>query len=108
MNFSEGYITWFQSYFSERIFVISKENQLSEYGRILCNLPQGSILRPFLFLIYVNDMPQAVKLNLCLYDGDSYLMFQHKDVEDIEQVLNNESIYEWQINLSLKVFMNGK
>ena len=108
MNFSEGYITWFQSYFSERIFVISKENQLSEYGRISCNLPQGSILRPFLFLIYVNDMPQAVKLNLCLYDGDSYLMFQHKDVEDIEQVLNNESIYEWQINLSLKVFMTGK
>ena len=53
-------------------------------------------------------MPQAVKFNLCLYDGDSYLMFQHKDVEDIEQVLNNESIYEWQINLSLKVFMNGK
>ena len=69
---------------------ISIESQLSDYGRILCGVPQGSILGPLLFLIYVNDMPQAVNSNLFLYADDSCLMFQHKDVEETEKVLNND------------------
>ena len=44
IGFFEGYITWLQSYLSERIFFISIENQLSDYGRISCGVPQGSIL----------------------------------------------------------------
>ena len=90
MGFSEGCITWFQSYLSERIFFRSIENQLSDYGRISSGIPQGSILGPLLFLIYVNDMPQAVNSNLFLYADDSCLMFQHKEVEEIEKVLNND------------------
>ena len=49
MGFSEGCIAWFQSYLSERIFFISTENQLFDYGRISCGVPQGSILGPFTF-----------------------------------------------------------
>ena len=73
LGFSRGCITWFQPYLSEKIFFISIENQLSDYGRISCGVPQGSILAPLLFFIYVNDMPQAMR--------------QHKDVEEIEKVL---------------------
>ena len=90
MGFFEGYITWLQSYLSERIFFISIENQLSDYGRISCGVPQGSILGPLLFLIYINGMPQAVNSNLFLYADDSYLMFQHKEVEEIEKALKND------------------
>ena len=51
MGFSEGCITWFQSYISEIIFFISIENQLSDYGIISCGVSQGSILGPyFLYL----------------------------------------------------------
>ena len=77
MDFSEGCITWFNSYLSE-IFFISIKNQLSDYGRIACGVPQGSILGPLLFLLYVSDMPQAVNSNLFLYADNSCLMFQHK------------------------------
>ena len=49
MGFSEGCIAWFQSYLSERIFFISTENQLSDYGRISFGVPRGSILGPFTF-----------------------------------------------------------
>ena len=90
MGLSEGCITWLQSYLSERISFISIENQFSNYGSILCGIPQGSILGPLLFLIYVNDMPEAVNSDLFLYADDSCLMFQHKDVEEIEKVVNND------------------
>ena len=96
MGFSEGCITCFQSYLPERMFFISIENQLVDYGRILCGIPQGSNLGPLLFFIYVNDMPQAVNSNLFLYADDSCLMFQHKEVEEIDRVLNSD--FEDQIN----------
>ena len=97
MGFSEGCNTWFQPYLSERIFMISIEKQLSGYGRESCGIPQGSILGSLLFLIYVNDMPQAVNSNLLLYADDSCRMFQHKEIEEIERVLNNdfENICDW-------------
>ena len=56
----------------------------------MCGVPQGSFLRPLLFLIYVNGMPQAVKSNLFLYADDSCLMYQHRDVEEIEKQLNKD------------------
>ena len=105
MGFSEGCITWFQSYLSERTFFISIENQLSDYRRISCAVPQGSILGPLFFLIYVNDMPQAVNSNLFSYADDSCLMFQHKEVEETEKVLNNDfkNICDWFANNKLSI-----
>ena len=105
MGFSEGCITWFQSYLSERIFFTSAENQLYDYGRISCGVPQGLILGLLHFLIYVNGMPQAVNSNLLLYVDDSCLMFQHKEVEEIERVLNNdfENICDWFVDNKLSI-----
>ena len=63
-------------------------------------MPQGSILGPLLFLIYVNDMPQAVKLNQFLYADDSCLTYQHRDVNEIEKQLNKdfENVCDWFVD----------
>ena len=105
MGFSEGCITRFPSYLSERIFFVSIETQLPDYGRISCGIPQGSILGSLLFLIYVNDMPPAVNSNLFLYVDDSCLIFQHKDVEEIGKVSNNdfENICDWFVDNKLSI-----
>ena len=55
--FSEQTIQWFRSYLSDRIFLVETENKLSDFGKISCGVPQGSILGPLPFLIYVHDMP---------------------------------------------------
>ena len=50
-------------------------------------------------------MPQAVNSNLFLYADDSCLMFQHKEVEEIERVLNNdfENICDWFVDNKLSI-----
>ena len=61
---SDQCVRWFLLYLCEQIFFIKIEKQLSDYRKILCGVPQGSILGLLLFLVYVNDMPQAVKSSL--------------------------------------------
>ena len=59
------------------------ENANSDKASITCGVPQGSILGPLLFLIYINDMSQAVDSKLLLYADDTCLVFQHKNVKTI-------------------------
>ena len=66
IKFSESTIKWFKTYLSEKILLVNIENKLSDFGKISCGVPQGYILGPLLFLIYVNDMPQAVTSTLLL------------------------------------------
>ena len=64
-GFSDHAIKWFQFYLSNRKFTVNLENSFSEISSISCSVPQGSILAPLLFLIFiVVDMPLAVKCNL--------------------------------------------
>ena len=87
------------------MFRVNLENCYSDPSNITCGVPQGSILGPLLFLIYVNDMPQAVKSNLFLYADDSCLVFQGKDVIEIEKQLNEDftNICEWFVDNRLSI-----
>ena len=79
MGFSKKTIAWFKSYVTNRSFIVNVEDEYSVPGQLLCGVPQGSILGPLLFLLYVNDMPQAIKCELLLYANDSMtLIFSHK------------------------------
>ena len=105
IGFSDKCMRWFWSYLCERIFFIELENQLSDYGKVSCGVPQGSILGPLLFHIYVNDMSQAVKSNFFLYADDSCPMYQHRDVEEIEKQLSKdfENICDWYVRKKLSM-----
>ena len=67
IGFSDHTVKWFQSYLSNRKFMVNLENSFSEVSSISCGVPQGSILGPLLFLIYVKDMPMAVKCDLFIF-----------------------------------------
>ena len=76
-------ISWFRSYLSDRRQLVKMSGTLSSSAAISCGLQQGSILGPFLFLIYVNDMSGAVNHKLLLYNDYSAIMVTDKNVSTI-------------------------
>ena len=76
LRFSDRSINWFQSYLSNRSFSVNVQGKYSCIAKIDYDygVPQGSILGPFLFLLYVSDMKQAVDCDLFLYADDSCLV----------------------------------
>ena len=105
IGFSNHTIGWFKSCLSNRFFRVNLGNCYSDPSNITCGVPQESILGPLLFLIYMNGMPQAVKSNLFLYADDSCLIFQGKDVIEIEKQLNRDftNICEWFVDNRLSI-----
>ena len=75
IGFSNHTICWFKSYLSNRLFRVNLENCYSDHSNITCGVPQGSILGPLLCLIYLKDMPEAVKSNLFLCADTLALFF---------------------------------
>ena len=107
LRFSDRSIHWFQSYLSNRSFRVNVQGKYSCIAKIDCGVPQGSILGPLLFLLYVNDMQQAVDCDLFLYADHSCLVYQHKDVKEIEKILNKNfsNVCNWFVDNKLSIHL---
>ena len=105
LGFSDEVINWFKCYLSNRTFIVDINDKSSTPGKVTCGVPQGSILGPLLFLLYVNDMPQAVDSRLLLYADDSCLLYQHKDIKTIESQLNKDfaNLCDWFVDNKLSI-----
>ena len=106
MNFSCETISWFKSYLSNRTFLVNVESSFSEPADLKCGVPQGSILGPLLFLLYINDLPQSVNdCDIRLYADDTCISYTHKIVKTIEDKLNNDfnTLCDWFVDNKLSI-----
>ena len=83
-------LPWFHSYLSGRTQCVEVDGVCSDFANVTCGVPQGSILGPLLFLMYINDMHRSVDCRLSLYADDSALIFSHRDPSFISKKLSVE------------------
>jgi retron-type reverse transcriptase len=91
-------LDWFSNYLSHRYQYIQHDNLSSNFCFIETGVPQGSILGPILFLIYINDLPNCAPFaKFCLYADDTTIIVSHKTRLDFiclcSNLLDNISLW---------------
>ena len=97
-GFQSEDVLWFQSYLHEREQIVSCHNHSSEKCKLRIGVPQGSVLGPLLFLIYINDINRHVYLGSCnLYADDTLVYCTGKNTTELSSNMQKcvVDICEW-------------
>ena len=98
LGLNRSAVQWFRSYLTMRTQSVCINGVLSEPQPISFGVPQGSVLGPLLFIIYINDLPLAVH-GCCveLYADDALIYFASKSVNEIQAQLTSDltNVLSW-------------
>ena len=102
-------IKWFRSYLNDRSHITGVNGSMSNDQKSLCGIPQGSILGPLLFILYVNELPKYVNnVKVSMYADDTAIYYSSKDVNDIVRIMNNDlnNVDNWLASNKLSLNVN--
>ena len=86
-------LSWFQSYLCGRTQYVDYNGTKSDVHEITCGVPQGSILGPLLFLIYINDLPQISKIGSnILFADDTNILYTAPNYTTLRNTINKDLI----------------
>ena len=68
-------LQWVRSFLIGRTQCVKIEGETSGWQKVLSGIPQGSVLGPLLFVIFINDMPDEVKFNICRLFADDCKLY---------------------------------
>ena len=91
---------WFASYLKGRFQTNEIKNCISEKQETLCGVPQGSVLGPLPFLIYINDICNFSNiLKFYIFADDTNLLHADNNLKNLEKTFNKElaKVSSWLI-----------
>ena len=89
---------WFKSYLANRLQQTSIQEATSSQLEITYGVPQDSVLGPLLFLIYINDLNEAIEhLIIHHFADDTNILYSNKSLKKINQYINHDLslIVQW-------------
>ena len=99
-----------KSYLSGRKQRTKVKGMISDLALMLWGVPQGSVLGPLLFLIFINDLPNVSKLNSWLFADDTALAMLSPNIQQLETQFNEEvnKVHDWLLANRLSVHYSIK
>ncbi len=99
-------LLWFSSYLSDRSQRVTINNEHSDWGGVSIGVPQGSILGPLLFSLYVNDLPSIlVHTDISLYADDTEIHMSSDNINILQSSVQSDldAIGKWMYSNRLCV-----
>ena len=84
---------WFTSYFDGRTQTTRINSKISSKQNLTCGVPQGSVLGPLLFLLYINGIyTTSNKFKFHLFADDTNLLYADKNLKSLETIVNTDLV----------------
>ena len=99
-------LSWFQSYLSNRQQYVAVDNCASEKHTLKYAVPQGSILGPTLFILYINDLPNIDRFTeYIFFADDANLIITGNTYEEVNNKVNTllQNVQNWVVQNGLKL-----
>lgn len=99
-------LEWIKAYLAQRTQRVNVNGTLSSWKDVTSGVPQGSVLGPLLFLIYINDLPKAISTACCVLFADDTKIYRvvktHSDSLLLQTALNDLSTWvkKWDLRLN--------
>ena len=95
-------LNWIRTFLTGRTQCVNIESVKSEWAKVVSGIPQGSVLGPLLFVIFINDLPAEVKVNICKMFADDCKLYgavKEGDINLLQLELFNLERWskEWQL-----------
>ena len=96
-------LTWIESFLTGREQMVKVNGELSSSKPVISGIPQGSVLGPLLFVMYINDLPDTVQSNVLLFADDTKIFKQVSSIDDSVALQNDiDALNRWSDKWLLK------
>ena len=105
-GFDKISLQWFSTYLSNRQQCVVLDHVYSDWATVMRGVPQGSVLGPLLFIIYMNDLPAVLQhSHMNLFADDIALYVMHSDPNILQTYLNHDLslVFQWVASNGFKV-----